>query len=303
MPKCTWKFSISYYFGREQKNIPNSIGFSIETAEEVESLGKLFGLAVAGQGQPTAVGRRISVELDENDPTLHRLLAEIAQRYGFRPSAHSVIPSHLRDKTFGVKKWRTFTSREIDATQLLLLEMKGMIAHQAFGTVEQARSEVYLAKADASQRSKTQCGFLSPFFKLAIDSTLKRELEKSGIRGLSLDPVIIVPPEKAIKPLWKLSSSRVMPKLLNPVVNEAGNPVQSGEEWPKYIDGGAYLPEELRYRRDEVGDLDFDIAVTCERVGIGELQAARLCIVTQKFRRELKRCKVRGPEYTPVVLV
>ena len=62
-------------------------------------------------------------------------------------------------------------------------------------------------------------------------------------------------------------------------------------------------PVELVYKREILKDLDFDVAMTAEKIGAGEQIASSYVVVSQAFRLRLESLGVADAEYTPVHLV
>lgn len=247
--------------------------------------------------------REIEVRLNEEDPRLAKLYAAIEAKYQMKPSRWNTIPVAKRGSYFGVKRNVTWTEQEIGTAELLRLHSSTMIAEQQDANDEQLAREDYVALLDKKQNSKVQLGFLSPFNARAVAEPLRSHLLVAGLEALYLPPVVFAGRGKVKKPLWALKSHVILPPTLNPLLNGQGEVVPANTQWWSFWDDGGHVPPVLRYKRDAVAALPpFDIAMTCERVGPASKAAYRECIVSQKFRTELKHLKVRGVSYVPVVL-
>jgi hypothetical protein len=243
--------------------------------------------------------------LPEDDPRLHWLIERINKSYGWKPSKWFNIPMEERSRYFGVRKNRQYSKKELEAEPFLHLHFAAnAIARHCDGTAEQIESEVYVAVADQFQTTKTQFGTLAPFVGLCVTEPLGRRLEGAGLKGLSFDPVVILPADQVKKPLLKLSSAVIAPRSLLPIVNESGHQIEPNTEWACYPDDGGYQPHEFKYRKEELKKFqEVDIAMSYERTGVSKARAYRWCIVSQRFRQVMAELKVRGTIYAPVRFV
>ncbi len=270
----------------------------------VEELGSLVGLPVKGSGTS---GRAIDVDLDENDPRLAMLYAAIEAKYQLKPSPHRVIPVADRQKYFGVSRKVEWTPSEINSAEFLLFSGSRQIASHANPDDEQWAREHYVAELDKKQYTAVQLGIMSPFQGIAVAEPLRTSLLAANLAGLNLTPVTFVGGGKVKRPLWALKSHVILPDMLNPIQNGQGEVVAFDKKWDRFesrhVDDGKCDPPVLRYRRAEMEALQpFDIAMTRARLGNGDKIAYRWCIVSQKFRTEMKRLKVPALGYAPVVL-
>jgi hypothetical protein len=199
----------------------------------------------------------------------------------------------------------TWSKKEINSSELLWLRASRLIATHAEKGLDQLAREDYVAKVDSRLNSGVQFGSLMPFTALAVAEPLRSQLLEENPRGLHLPPVCFLPEARKVgKPLWAVRSRVVMPRPLNLLQGEQGNPVEPNTEWWCWWDDGGRDPAVLRYQRTEVEALGpFDIAMTFERVGQTEQGAYRQCIVTQRFREVMGKLKVKGVDYVPVELV
>jgi hypothetical protein len=298
--RAKWIFSISYYRG-EAVAQPSSIGVQLSTPGEVEEFADYLGIEIPGRNDPRHHSRGLRVELWEDDPKLHSVIQQLESRYGWKQSKWHNIPLEERSRYFGIRKDREYSQKDLDGAAFLILLAQRPIAEQKDGTAEQVDAEVYVAEADRLQSAKTQLGTLYPFQGYCVSESLRRQLESAGIRGLSLEPVLILPANKVKKPLFKLSSTFVAPRSLLPIVNEAGHQIEPNTEWACYLDDGGYQPYEFKYRKEDLKRFqEVDIAMSYERTGVTKARAYRWCLVSQRFRQVLAELKIPGVRYAPV---
>ncbi len=299
--KTIWKLTIEY----DPKNKPMfSAGLIfVPKPEDVEELSRLVDIPPVKS--PSTPRRVLRLELNEADPKLSLILRGIEQKYGHQPAPWIITPPEMRDRFYSVRKTREYTEKDLDDAPLLYIASTAhSIARHTDGTDEQVEKEIYVAERDNRQYTNTQLGFLTPFHGLCVTESLGRQLEKAGVRGLSLEPVLILPEGKTRKPLLKLSSSCVAPRSLLPVVNEQGHQIEPNTNWSCYLDDGGYHPHEFKYRKEELKWFQkVDIAMSYERTGVTKARAYRWCLVSQRFRQVLAELKVRGTLYAPVRFV
>jgi hypothetical protein len=106
-------------------------------------VGRLTGLPVSGQGNH---GRNIEADLEENDPVLAKLYAAIEELHQYKPSPWRVVPKAERDRYFGLAKRVTWSAKEIDAAELLMLRNSLLIADHVQPTPEQIAREEYVVR-------------------------------------------------------------------------------------------------------------------------------------------------------------
>jgi len=271
--RTLWSFSVSYYRG-EAVSRPLSIGVQLSTPGEVEEIADFLKLEIPGRDDRKHLSRGLRVTLPEDDPQLQLLLKRIEKTYGWKPSKWFNIPAEERSRYFGIRKTREYTKEDLDGAVFLSLFADKPIANHKDGTAEQVDSEVYVAEVDRLQSAKTEFGALFPFQGHCVTESLGRQLEQAGVRGLSLEPVVILPDGKGRKPLLKLSSSIIAPGSLLPVVNEQGHPVGPNTEWACYLDDGGYHPQEFKYRESDFAQFqDVDISMSYERTGVTKARA------------------------------
>jgi hypothetical protein len=298
--KTVWQFSICYDSGNPPG--PYSIGFRARSSEEVDLFGASINAAVSKN--EISPDRLLRVELSEGDPRLQILLERIESTYGWKPSKWLAIPLEQRSRFFGVQKLREYSKKDLDIAPFLCLHADKPIATREDGTAEHVEAEVYIAEADRLQTAKTQFGALFPFHGLCVAEPLGRQLQAAGLKGLALDPVVFLPPDKVKKPLLKLSSTFIAPRSLLPLVNESGHQIEPNTEWACYLDDGGYHPHEFKYRTKELERFqEVDIAMSYERTGVTKARAYRWCIVSQRFRQVMGELKVPGVSYAPVRFV
>jgi len=296
MPTIRHTFSLRYNYRYPDDWGPNSIGLIARSLADIDEICTMAGI-------DNNEYRQIDVDLREDDPRLAKLYDAIHAKYELKPSHWHVIPVSERHRYFGVDKKVTWTDNEIDACELMQLQSWTSIGDQENGTEGQWEREEYVVRLDKKQNSKSQLGLLIPFHGLAVAEPLRSELLTANLAGLHLPPVVFVGRGPVKKPLWALQSKVIMPDTLNMLQNEQGLPVAPNTEWGCFYDDGGRIPQTLRYKRAEVAALgSFDIAMTSARIANDRKAACRWCIVSQKFRAELKRQKVPSLSYVPVVL-
>lgn len=299
--KVTWRFTISYDPSNDAGTRSN--GLFACNPNDVDEFAELIGLPASRNA--TTARRQLRIELIDSDPKLKRLLDAIAERYNYEPSRWFVVPEDYRNRFFGVRKNRTYDRKDLDGVPFLLLDFAAeSTATQMDGTEAQVEREVYVAAADYLQDSDVQFGTLMPFHGLCVAEPLAGRLEQADLKGLLLEPVVILPAAEVRKPLKKLSSSFVGPRSLVTVVNEQGREVEPNTEWSCYLDDGGYHPHEFRYLNSDLGFFDqVDIAMSYERTGVSKARSFRWCLVSQQFRRVMDELKVPGVRYAPVRFV
>jgi hypothetical protein len=300
MSSIRHNFSIYIYYPNETDWGPRSNGIAAKSTSDVEELGLVARLPVKEAGFS---GRSMHVDLDEKDPCLAHLYEEIFAKYQIRPSHWHVIPDAERQRYFGVMRNVTWTAKEVDCCEFVQLRCCNSIGDQENGNEEQWAREEYVVRLNSKQNSKVQLGLLIPFHGLAVAEPLRSELLAANLIGLDFPPVIFMGGGKVKKPLWALKSHVILPDTLNSLQNSQGLAVPPNTEWECHYDDGGRVPQTLRFKRDEVAALGpFDIAMTSARIANDRKAACRWCIVSQKFRAELKRLKIPGLSYVPVVL-
>ena len=300
MPRIKHTFSIRYNYRYPEDWGPNSIGLEAKSLQDIDDI-------CAAANLENNEHRRIDVELEESDPRLAKLYAAIEGKYQFKPSTHTVIPLEERQSCFGVRRKVEWTAAEINAAEFLHFSASRQIAHHENPDDEQWAREDYVGELDKKQYTAVQLGFMSPFQGLAVAEPLRSELLAVNLAGLKLIPVIFTGGGRVKKPLWALKSHVILPGMVNPLQNGQGEIVAADKPWERFesrhVDDGNCDPPLLRYERAEMQSLErFDIAMTQARLGNGQKLAYRWCIVTQKFRAEMKRLKVSALSYVPVVL-
>jgi len=298
--KALWNFTIEY----DPANKPQVLSNLMFVSEPgiVEELGQLADLPVAKNN--SSPRRELRIELLEDDPRLNLLVQTIKDKLGYAPSPSIIVPPERRDRFYCVRKNRKYTRNDLDQAAFLSLFADRTIANHKDGTAEQVEREVYVAAADRLQSAKTQFGALFPFQQYCVTESLGQRLQQAGVRGLALEPVVILPEDKVRKPLLKLSSSFTAPRSLLPVVNEAGHPIEPNTEWSCYLDDGGYQPHEFKYHKADLEKFqEVDIVMSYERTGVTKARAFRWCIVSQRFRRIMADLKVPGVRYALVRFV
>lgn len=303
MPSIRHCFSLFIYYEDGANLVPNTGGIEMPSRSSVEELGEIVGTKVSGSG---ASGRQLDVDLDENDPRLAKLYDAIYTKYQVEPSRWKIIPMSERARFFGVKRKVTWTEQEINAAEFLELSASRQIASHENPDDEHWEREDYVAELDKKQNTDVQLGIMSPFHGLAVAEPLMSSLLAANLVRLNLTPVVFTGGGKIKKPLWALKSHVILPDTLNSIQNGHGDIVASNKGWERFesrhLDDAGRDPPTLRYRRAELEALEpFDIAMTSARFGNGREIAYRWCVISQKFRAELKRLKIPGVSYVPVV--
>lgn len=297
MPVVTWKFSICGKTGYSLE--PTSIGIDVSLPSEVEAIGKAAGFEVSGWDRGNESYRKIEVDDPEGSYRLLRLLKIIQEKFGFVPSMRKIVPESERGKVFDVSKLRKYSKKEIQICDYLCISFtEKIIAEHLWGSEEDIEKERYLVQ-NHKKKTSVLMGCLSPFPAIAVSGELKLDLEQAGLIGLTFEPVING------DDIWKPTSSIMMPQCLLPLVDGSGA-IVGADDWPdkwsdKYYDDGGYEPPEMRYNKEEIGQLEpFDFAITAERTGGIKATSFRRYVVSQRFKNCLDKLKVRGVRYTPV---
>lgn len=303
-----WQFYIEY-----QENSDFDVlacGNTIHAAREqdVEYLGEKSGLRFSRQvirGE-----KRLFMEVlePENSLALAKLIEGLHELYGIDLFSSALISNQHR-YFFHVRKLREFTNDQLtNAKYLELQATKYQIGHHAGATPEELETETYAVENDSCQKSKVDFGFISPFPALGVSESLKGRLEEFGLRGLHFEP-IVVRKQSGVprKPLWKLTSSVVLPRSKTKFITKFGNDKEPYDDWSDkwecaYFYDCGYEPPVLAYASEDIASAEpFDIAVTAEKTGNGPGIAFRRIIVSQRFRKIMTNLKVKGcPTYTPV---
>jgi hypothetical protein len=297
MPKVNWKFSVCGKSGYQTK--PNSIGVDVSSPSEVVEISQATGFDVTGWDRGNESYRKIEVNEPEDSLRLSKILEIIEDKYGFVPASSKVVPEALRDRVYGVKKFRQFSRYEIDLSEYLCIShIDRKMADFLMGTKEDTEAENYLVK-NYKNGGTVLFGILSPFPAFVVHENLKLALEDAGLTGLLFKPIV-----NAVG-IWKLTSSIILPRCKLRLIDGSGTLVRHDdwcEPWTeKYYDDSGYEPPVLRYNKHDLSLIgSFDVAITLERTGGIKPNSFRRLVVSQNFRAFLKKQKISGIYYIPV---
>ncbi len=235
--------------------------------------------------------------------------------------------SHSPSKTnyyeFSAIKRRTYSKDEISEASLLRLRCStnaqriaddcypkdwgGMVPKEWVKYLnESLGNDVagWRVKANSRLKKRIHFGVLFGIFAVLISPELRRKLEESGLKGLSFIPVRYDHPEKAARQLFQFGHQVKMPKCLTPRLNQCGKDWRENDLEGGIWDDAGYVPEELRFHRQEVEAMgEFDIATTREVIGANSSFYHSEVVVSQRFRKVMDDFGVKTAEYVPIRLV
>ena len=235
-------------------------------------------------------------------PALEKIESLIAQETGFKPSPRALVQGRGEMRHFARNLDRTFAIRELDEAAWLRISLP---PRPAIGEFERQTPDGRLVvSADRRQKNKLQFGSLFPAHVCGFANPLKSQLEHAGLTGLFFVPILVEPADKAIKPLWQLSSDLVLPPNLLPLQQNDGGDFSGDLDKGCFYDEGGYRPASPHYHVKDFERLEpFDVAMSSEQIGPHPNHAFRQLIVTQKFRQTMMHLGALGCEYVPVTLV
>jgi hypothetical protein len=315
---AVWEFTISHEKLPDGDVRACGSVFYTDTAEEIHELAARSGLEVKEyQVDRLAVERDgafpvrtvLHIREPENSNALHEIVAGLKSSYGIDLAKNSLISNEKR-WFFSIRKLREFTKNQIqDAPYLWLYAKKFRIGTWRDRTDEEYSRGIYAIDNDATQRTKVQFGFLSPFPAIGVDQCLKEELERRMPIGLQFKPVAVRRKSgKPRKPIWKLTSSIVLPRTLTRFINKHGHDKEPFDDWSDrwesaYFYDDGYQPPVLGYSQEQLSSVGaFDVALTAERVGGGPKISFPSIIVSHRFREILAELKIPGVGYMPVAV-
>lgn len=254
--------------------------------------------------------RLLTVDLPEGSLELKEILRLIREETGLVPQQ----TSNYKEETgvFKCLRIREYEKRDYEEAEFFLISCVKEVA--TFAEREQGDTGRFVVHFDKTYRParKFGCAQTDEYFPLVSDEMLE-ELRASRIAELRWTEVLTKPPKPKDAPnLWQISSEIVMPPLLNPLStrnNEPffGDPVswEGADPHEGCIPrDGPYSPVEFHYARTAVEALgDFDIARVRELIGRWKSSADFPIIISQRFRKMLKKLKVSDKNFIPVRLV
>lgn len=203
----------------------------------------------------------------------------------------------LESESFPASTWQIdYSPEELQAASFLSVRCSYYIAEMAKPPEEQLE-----VAATSALKSPRPLGGIRPFGSvLAVNSSLKRELEAIGLKGLVFTELKIRKPKKDHQTIWRLESSVVLPPSPIPLKQSDGAPFQ-GDYNKGCLYRGFYRDVELAFLEHEfVAIGDFDFAVTHELIGNYPGGCFRELVVSQRVRQIFKALRIVGMGYTPV---
>ena len=315
---AVWEFTISHERLPDGNVRACGSVFYTDTAEEIHELAARSGLEVKEyQVDKVAVERDgafpvrtyLHIREPENSNALHEIIEGLKSSYGIDLAKNSLISNEKR-WFFSIRKVRDFTKKQIqDASYLWLYAKRFHIGTWTDRTDEEYSRGIYAVDNDASQGTKVQFGFLSPFPAIGVDQCLREELERRAPIGLQFKPVTVRRKSGTPrKPIWNLTSSIVLPRTKTRFINKHGHDKEPFDDWSDrwesaYFYDDGYQPPVLEYSQEQLSSVGaFDVAVTAERVGGGPKISFPSVIVSQRFREILAELKIPGVGYIPVAI-
>ena len=280
--KVKWNFA--FVTAGNNPAMPGTRGGYLETAEEVEDIAASCGFELTSNydSKDGEKVRQLVVMEPSDSPRLEKLLEEVENRYGWKPSEWYVVPKEKRGEYFGLRKHVTFTKQEIEDAEYLSFFTAKTIAQYVEPTLEQAEKDLFVTKSYKPKKTVAM-GVLTPWMKLALRTDLLRFLENKQMKGLACTEVV------GAVDLWKLHSDLILPQSMTPLIDANGHVIaeekigERPEQWVSF-DGGGYVPDQLRYRRAEIEGMEFDVAMSKEFEGSKPTNADRRIIVSRIFR-------------------
>jgi hypothetical protein len=220
-------------------------------------------------------GRALRIELEEGSEKCESVLSVISADTGKRP-CRFVGVGVRRGVEFLVKRRYIYTPDEIDHSRFLLVLPTPSIAEVIEVTkgVPEIRQESWDGKA---------FGALFPSWRFGVSRSLGDRMREQADRG-SL--------------LYWLNPTVQLPRSELELCDSLGKPISSMSKGCFFVSESE--PVELVYDAGRLGEFDFDVAYTQERIGVGELVSTQLVVVSQNFRRFLESEVPTGLEFAPV---
>ena len=250
------------------------------------------------------------VKLPEGSPELAAVLEIIKKETGLVPQRTAKFEDE--DGVFRCLRQREYDKHDISAAELLLIDCDKKIATPAGR--EHGSSGRFLVHYDETYRPDRGfgCAETHESIPFVSDSFLK-VLQAGGFPELHWEEVLTKPPKpQEASGLWRITSSIVMPSIQNELRTHRGKPFEEDPlDWVnmkpdkgcRFVEG-PYLPAEPCFKRKDVKALGpFNIARSKEQFGRWASAAAEIILVSQDFRRFLKKqFKVSDKNFIPVRL-
>ncbi len=221
---------------------------------------------------------------------------------GVKEATRTIIPKDDRKDHFAFKYIRNFTKRDLDRSEYLRMNVKGI---QRIAVWKDTISKGFVLKSSPSLKNSLDFGWLDIVIVPYVSEKGREQFELERFEGIHFEPAIFDQPEKATKQLYQLTSTLTMPTCLLPRQDNDGEDVHEGLEVGARIwDDSGYVQPILKYLREEVETLgSFDIAKTWEQIGNLPQHYHHQYIVSQRFRHHLEARGARSVEFVPVALV
>jgi hypothetical protein len=236
---------------------------------------------------------RYRIEADEND-SIHEQVREVFRRHGIDLNT---VPG------FRPSRIRTYEKKEYDTFEFLCLRPAGIPNIALFAENRDGTHVLY-----ANERLKKKLTFASEELTRVFYASEEGRgyLDAQNLVGLCWEPAVFDRPEKAVRKLFRLRSSVILPPALTRIVDGRDRDVthvpltEGGDrDW----DSGGYRPPEIHYRRKDLDELgEFDVAVTTEMIGGMPQWYHPDVIVSPRFRKILMKMKNTSVGYNPVHL-
>jgi hypothetical protein len=192
-------------------------GLFVETENTFRQIMELSGKS------PTRNAAFLSLDIPLDHPNLPEVLRIIKEETRRIPIPHH-IPYHSADRKryFSLKVVRQYEEKDLRNLPYVNVRCSRQIAESRDPI--QTEDERYLAKANNKLKARWDYGNLGFLQAYAMTTRLKSVLEKQGMQGFRLRPVLFDHPEKAAKELWQPWSDVIMPRCLLPLVDNESEP-------------------------------------------------------------------------------
>lgn len=251
----------------------------------------------------TILSGGIKIEDEADSSRLNEVIGLIKCETGIEPLPLSYIPHDQLESHYCIRYDRNYEKADLDAAPFLRIKISRDSSQLAQAS-HQKEDESYAVQFDGKQKKACQFGSLYPHACYGVAAALKVHLESAGLTGLGFEPIEIIPPEKAVKPLWKIKSTIRLPRCALPWVHLNGLPFSGDYSQWSYVDDGGYFPEEFSYFKSDLKLCgEFDVAETMERISAGGRFRHREIIVSQRFRQAIEAFPQKsglGMDFVPV---
>lgn len=233
----------------------------------------------------------IKIEGDITDVAVKRAIL-LAKSIGKIPYL-SIRPSLAHDYDgpfFNITAKLIYEPCDLEGVEYFILSLSDKIAEMEFYKHADGTREEHLDGRSISKR--ISLGFIGTSIYGGCKEPMRFELSGSGLFGLNFFELSQRPISKPHVPVYAVSSSVKMPRLLNPLFDDSGKPLAHSVTERCLIGNSILAPAPpLYFDKREVSSMaPFDCAWTAESYGIGGI---RYFIVTRKLINFLDQRKVR----------